>query len=65
MTEATPSSTTRLKWGRYTSCSVRGSALTSILKRAFSMELSAKCFTIDITWRWMPRVSAVPISPRW
>jgi hypothetical protein len=39
-------------------------ALTSILKRTFSMELSAKCFTHDITWRWMPRTSAYWPVPR-
>ena len=38
MIAATPSSTTRLKWGRYTSCSVASSTVTSTMKRAFSME---------------------------
>ena len=41
MTAATPWSTTRSKCGRYTSWSVGSSAVTSTVKRAFSMELSA------------------------
>ena len=65
MTQATPSSMTRLKCGRYTSCSARSSAWTSTLKRAFSIEFSAKCFTHAIACRCTPRASAAPISPTW
>ncbi len=45
ITTATPSSMMRLKWGRYTSCSATSSTLMSTRKRAFSIELQAKCFT--------------------
>ena len=63
MTLATPSSTTRLKCGRYTSWSARSSAVTSTVNRAFSIELQAKCFTHASTCSCTPRVSAAPISP--
>ncbi len=51
MTQATPSSTIRLKCGRYTSCNARSSMLTSTPNRAFSIEFSAKCLSVAMTWR--------------
>ena len=63
ITDATPSSTTRRKWGRYTSCSATSSTSMSTVNRAFSIELQAKCLTHARTCRWRPRVSAAPSSP--
>ncbi len=65
MIDATPSSTIRLKWGRYTSCSATSSTSMSTVKRAFSIELQAKCFALAITCCWRPRVNAAPCSPTW
>ena len=63
ITAATPSSTMRLKWGRKTSWSETSSTVMSTLKRAFSIELQAKCLTQAMACRCTPRVSAAPISP--
>ena len=43
----------------------QSSTATSTEKRAFSMELAAKCFTHAMAWRCTPRVSAAPSSPTW
>ena len=45
ITAATPSPMIRLKCGRYTSWRAMSCASTSTLKRAFSIELQAKCLT--------------------